>query len=148
MRACLALDGWNWRVGCGVVFAVLRLTISGLLLAAGCRAATGPHYFSDDDGTVDKSGDGGGSSCTAVSLTTTPATPAIMLLIDGSGSMGDGFGNTNKYNAVANALLDSTTGVVTKLQATAAFGAAEYTSAHCPRLYSTSCALNNAAGIA
>jgi len=126
---------------------VIRLTISGLLLAAGCMAATGPHYYGDDDGTVDNAGDGGGSSCTAVALTTTPVTPAIMLLIDGSGSMGDGFGNTNKYNAVANALLDSTTGIVTKHQARAAFGAAVYTSEQCPRLYSSSCTLNNAGGV-
>src|SRR3569832_2459937 len=148
MRACLALDGWNWRVRCGVVFAVIRLTISGLLLAAGCMAATGPHYYSDDDGTVDNSGDGGGSSCTAVALTTTPVTPAIMLLIDGSGSMGDGFGNTNKYNAVANALLDSTTGVVFMLKKKNKNNTTKNTNKQNPRLYSTSCTLNNAAGIA
>lgn len=125
---------------------MIRLTFSGLLLVAGCMAATGPHYYGDDDGMVDNGADGG-RSCTAVALTTTPVTPAILLLIDGSGSMGDGFGNTNKYNAVANALLDSTTGVVAKLQAKAAFGAVVYTSEQCPRLYSSSCTLNNAAGV-
>ena len=109
-------------------------------------AATGPHYYGDDDGPINNGVDGG-SGCTAAALTVTPVTPAIQLMIDGSGSMGDNFGNTIKYDAVANALLDSTNGVVTKLQGRAAFGAVVYTSEQCPKLYSSAPTLNNAAGV-
>jgi len=147
MRACVARWLWNWRTPCCVAYAVIRLTISGLLFAAGCMAATGPHYYGDDDDTIGNGVDGGGSNCTAIALTATPVTPAVQLLIDGSGSMGDGFGNTNKYNAVANALVDSTNGIVTKLQSKAAFGAAVYTSEQCPKLYASACTLNNVAGV-
>jgi len=110
-------------------------------------AATGPHYYGDDDGPIGNTGDGGGSSCTAAALTVTAITPAIQLMIDGSGSMGDNFGNTIKYNAVASALVDSTNGLVTKLQAKAAFGAVIYTSEQCPKLYSSPCTLDNVAGV-
>jgi hypothetical protein len=126
---------------------VIRLTFSGLLLVAGCTVATGPHYYGDDDGPIGNGVDGGGSNCTAVALAVTPVTPAIQLMIDGSGSMGETIGGTVKYNAVANALVDSTNGLVTKLQARAAFGAAVYTSEQCPKLYASACTLNNAAGI-
>jgi hypothetical protein len=126
---------------------VSRLTFSGLLLVAGCMAASGPHYYGDDDGPIDNTADGGATNCTALALTVTPVTPAIQLMIDGSGSMGEGFANTIKYDAVANALLDGTNGVVTKLQGKAAFGAVVYTSEQCPQLYSSACTLNNAAGV-
>jgi hypothetical protein len=126
---------------------VIRLTFSGFLLVTGCMVATGPHYYSDDDGTIDNGADGGGSNCMAVALTVTPVTPAIQLMVDGSGSMGETIGGTVKYNAVANALVDSTNGLVTKLQGKAAFGAAVYTSEQCPKLYPSACALNNAAGV-
>jgi hypothetical protein len=126
---------------------VIRLTFSGVLLAAGCTVATGPHYYGDDDGTIGNGVDGGGSSCMPVALAVTPVTPAIQLMIDGSGSMGETIGGTVKYDAVANALVDATTGLVTKLQGKAAFGAAVYTSEQCPKLYASACTLNNAAGI-
>ena len=108
--------------------------------------ATGPHYYGDDDGPVGNGFDGG-SDCTAVALAVTPVTPAIQLMVDGSGSMGETINGTVKYNAVANALLDATNGLVTKLQSKAAFGAAVYTSEQCPKLYASACTLNNAAGV-
>lgn len=68
---------------------------------------------------------GGGQECPAVAFTAKSITPSIQLVIDRSGSMGRGFGNTSRWNALKDALVSST-GVVTTLQAKAYFGATIY----------------------
>ena len=84
------------------------------------------------------------ASCPAVNFTAKAVTPSIQLLIDRSGSMADPIGNTSRYNAIKNSLVDSTNGVITKLQQKAYFGASLYsTDSPCPRLYSVPRALNN-----
>lgn len=89
------------------------------------------------------------ASCPAVNFTAKAVTPSIQLLIDRSGSMGDPIGNTSRYNAIRNALVDSTNGVITKLQAKAYFGASLYsTDSPCPKLYSVGRAMNNRDAIA
>jgi len=82
--------------------------------------------------------------CPSVSFTVTPVVPSISLLIDRSGSMDDSIGNTTRYKAVRNALIDGTTGVVTNLQSKAYFGASLYsTDSPCPKLYSVPRARDN-----
>ncbi len=89
------------------------------------------------------------ANCPAVNFTAKAVTPSIQLLIDRSGSMADPIGNTNRYNAVKNALVDATSGVVTKLQGKAFFGASLYSTDNpCPKLYSVGRAMNNRDAIA
>ena len=89
------------------------------------------------------------ASCPAVNFTAKAVTPSIQLLIDRSGSMADSIGNTSRYNAIRSALVDSTNGVITKLQSKAFFGASLYsTDSPCPKLYSVGRAINNRDNIA
>jgi hypothetical protein len=50
-----------------------------------------------------------------------------MLLIDQSGSMTNAFGGTTRWNAVRNALVDRSTGVLRALEGDLRFGLAMYT---------------------
>ncbi len=106
------------------------------------------------DGSCVDDGQGGGggnlpdANCPAVHFTATATIPSISLLIDRSGSMDDPIGNTSRYRAVRDALVDNTSGVVTNLEAKAYFGASLYsTDAPCPKLYSVPRALNNKSAI-
>ncbi len=96
-------------------------------------------------------GDDAGMDCPRVAFMAKPVTPSILLVIDRSGSMREGFGNPSveKWSAVRNALVDPATGVVTQLESKAYFGAMIYDTADatCPRLGNTPRALNNAATI-
>jgi hypothetical protein len=84
------------------------------------------------------------ADCPAVNFTPMPVTPSIHLLIDRSGSMGGDIGGVTRYNALRNALTNTTNGVVTSLQGKAYFGASLYSDdAPCPRLYTTPRVLNN-----
>lgn len=99
----------------------------------------------------DQTNDPGGpdASCPAVNFTAKAVTPSIQLLIDRSGSMAESIGNTSRYAAIRNSLVDSTNGVITKLQSKAYFGASLYsTDSPCPRLYSVGRAVNNRDNIA
>jgi hypothetical protein len=89
------------------------------------------------DGECVPTGGGPDANCPAVNFTATPTIPSISLLIDRSGSMDDSIGNKSRYQAVRDALVDPTTGVVTTLESKAYFGASLYsTDAPCPKLYS------------
>ena len=89
------------------------------------------------------------ASCPAVNFTAKAVTPSIQLLIDRSGSMDENIGNISRYDAVENALVNATTGVVTKLQGKAYFGASLYsTDAPCPKLYNVGRSINNRDAIA
>jgi hypothetical protein len=113
----------------------------------------GTGYVCTTDGSCVPDGSGSGSSgpdanCPAVHFTASPTVPSISLLIDRSGSMDDAIGNTTRYQAVRDALVDNTTGVVTALETKAYFGASLYsTDDPCPKLYSVPRALNNKSAI-
>jgi hypothetical protein len=116
------------------------------LLLAAC-SDSGITTYADNDPAIPNGGSGGGS-CSAVAFTPTPVTPAIQLMVDGSGTMGETIGGTAKYTAVKNSLVAGTTGLLNTLQTKAMFGASVYTSENtCPKLYASACVLDNIAGV-
>lgn len=88
-----------------------------------------------------------------------PVIPTVHLLLDQSGSMTARYGNTDRWNAMRDALIDPTTGVVAALESKVVFGATMYSSrsqnvggtqvgiAPCPSLTTASRALNNFSAI-
>ena len=117
-----------------------------MTLAAVACAPTVGEDFSDEGG-----GSGGGNvdngnnpgpdagTCASVDFTATQVIPSVQLLIDRSGSMGQGFAGSNmsRYQAMREALV-GTTGVVPQLQSKARFGASLYSDdSPCPKLYNT-----------
>lgn len=124
---------------------------------AQCRVATddcGPGYTCTGDGyclPVDPAGPD--ASCPAVKFQAMQTTPAIHLLVDRSTSMLDPIdaaGTITKYDAVRDALVDPSAGIVTSLQDQAYFGASLYTylDTPCPELRSVGRAKQNRAAIA
>jgi hypothetical protein len=101
----------------------------------------------------DSDGDGDPDECPSVVANLDPVIPTVVLLIDGSGSMLETFGTTDRWNAVKSALTNPTTGVINQLQDRIPFGASIYNSlggnsgGTCPILSSDAPALNNAADI-
>lgn len=93
----------------------------------------------------------GGGDCPRVAFTAKPTTPSILLLIDRSGSMGNNFpGGGTRWSTVRNALVNTTDGIVTRLESKAYFGSMIFESPsenNCPRLVTRPRALNNAASI-
>lgn len=130
-----------------------RLAFAAVFLVASLTACT-PSQIGDDPPGPDAADPGPGDpgdppNCPAVNFSATAVVPSIQLLIDRSGSMNDAIGNKSRYAAVRDALVDSSTGVVTNLEGRAYFGASLYsTDAPCPKLYTVPRAMNNRAGIA
>jgi len=117
---------------------VSRLTLLGLLLVGACHAATGPQTYGDDDGPIGNGADGGGSNCSAP--TVTAVAPYILLWVDGSGTMFD----SGRFGAIRTVLTDGTNGVVMKAQTQAKFGLSTWSSNNaCPSFYKVDCALSN-----
>jgi hypothetical protein len=91
--------------------------------------------------------------CGEVSVTVTPTTPTLVLLVDQSGSMTDDFGPTDRWQALYDTLMDPMDGVVINLEGTIRFGLTLYTSENgndgptCPMLQSVPPSLNNYAAI-
>ena len=95
-------------------------------------------------------GSGSGSDCPRVAFTAKAVTPSIQLVIDKSGSMINNnlAPNLTRWAAIRNALVDTTTGIVTQLESKAYFGATIYdTRGACPNLVTRPRALNNATSI-
>jgi len=69
---------------------------------------------------------GGGESCADAMVHTSTATPSIVFVIDGSGSMCETFGGATRWTALRTALLDPTNGLINRLQARVEFGMALY----------------------
>jgi hypothetical protein len=84
------------------------------------------------------------ADCPNVTLNGTRTTPTVQLLLDQSGSMTAAFGNTNRYDAMTDALVGPS-GVVTTTQGSVIFGAALYTgtAATCPQTTTVARSLNN-----
>lgn len=86
-------------------------------------------------------------SCASVRVTASRVIPTVQLVIDGSGSMEDGFGGTSRWSAVHDALL-SDTGIVQRLEGVVQFGMSIYQTGgqgmnSCPALTGPMPALNN-----
>jgi hypothetical protein len=94
-----------------------------------------------------------GGDCARVQVDLKDVTPTVELLIDRSGSMNQGYGDTTRWNAVYSTLMDPTTGLVGRLDGQVRFGIALYTSQNgnqsgtCPIIESVAPALGNAASI-
>lgn len=117
-----------------------RLTLLGLLLVGACHAATGPQTYGDDDGPIGNGADGGGSNCTAA--TVSPVAPYVLMLVDGSGTMFD----NGRIGRIRTSLTDGTNGVITKTQTLAQFGMSTYTGnggGTCPIVFKADCAPSN-----
>lgn len=105
---------------------------------------TGPRLDIGDDTSV----------CADADVKFEPQIPTVMLLIDQSGSMTTKFGNTNRWQAVYNVLLDADDGLVRELEDKVRFGLALYTSfggfqgGECPVITDVAPALGNYAEIA
>ncbi|MCA9603281.1 MAG: VWA domain-containing protein [Polyangiales bacterium] len=102
------------------------------------------------------------ANCPDVTVNAAPVVPTVIVLVDQSGSMTSNFGGPNRWNAVRNALVDMTTGVVTTLESKVNFGVTLYTwegpngyanmnpkpsAPPCPQLTAVAPALNNLAAI-
>jgi hypothetical protein len=99
-------------------------------------------------------GAGVGGSCPDVVVEYEKQIPTVILLIDQSGSMTEGFGNGNRWNVLRDALLDPGSGVISTLEDEVRFGLALYSSENgfeggvCPRLVEVGIALGNYGAIA
>src|SRR5689334_5859753 len=97
--------------------------------------------------------------CPEVHLTGTRTTPTVELLLDQSGSMTAAYGNTTRWQALRNSLIDPTNGVVSRLAGQVVFGATLYSNKSmdvngtqvgiqpCPTLTNRPRQLNNATAI-
>lgn len=122
---------------------------AGMMDGSALRDAT-----SDDDADVAHNGGDGGSggaggtgTCGAVNVQR--LVPTVQLVIDGSGSMDNAFGNTTRWEALHDALLGED-GVVSTLESSVRFGMSIYqigSSNTCPLLTGPAPALQNAAEI-
>ncbi|HMJ14037.1 MAG TPA: vWA domain-containing protein [Polyangiaceae bacterium] len=93
------------------------------------------------DGSAGISGDGG--VCADIALKVAPTTPTIVLVIDQSDSMDDGFpndGDPARWTVLRNSLMDPTNGVIKRLEAQVRFGmvlygnATPFSAPQCPDL--------------
>jgi von Willebrand factor type A domain len=78
-------------------------------------------------------------------------TPTVVLLIDQSGSMSEGYGDEERWHALYDALMDPSDGVVKELEGDVRFGLTLYTSHDggetCPELTEVEVAIDNFASI-
>jgi hypothetical protein len=137
-------------------FCNAQCTVGGDECGSG-RTCTADGHCVEQDGDANLGPD---ADCPDVNFTATPTTPTVELILDQSGSMTEAYGSTDRWNALRNALIDPTTGVVANLESQVVFGATLYsgTSADdgtglqvgippCPGLTSRPRALNNFAAI-
>lgn len=138
---------------------ILRVGLVFLLAVFG--ACSENNSGNGDGGSGDgTSGSGDGTSvdapvCGYVGVELGETTPTVILLIDGSSTMPDRFGDTTRWNAMYQTLMSSAaapnTGVVKRMEGSVRFGLTIYTSyeggASCPLLVDVAPALNNHAAI-
>ena len=89
---------------------------------------------------------GAGGACADITINFAPVIPSVMLLIDQSGSMDEGFGDEGtRWEVLYETLMDPVDGVVTQLQGQVRFGLALYTSNgnECPGSLGVPIALDN-----
>ena len=103
---------------------------------------------------------GEGQGCATADVRAARVTPTIWLVVDGSGSMSEPFGTSDRWTSLREALMEPTTGVVPTLQAAVIWGLVEYdgpidigaffgmpTAGACPRLVVVEPTLNNFAAM-
>lgn len=91
----------------------------------------GTDYSCTPDGRCVQGPNGGGGdvdACPSAHVTAKAVTPTVELLLDQSGSMDANYGNSTRWLAMQNALLDANNGVVKQLQGKVAFGATLFSS--------------------
>ncbi len=94
-----------------------------------------------------------GDACVAFNVGFEKQIPTVVLLIDQSGSMREDFGGKPRWDAVRDALMDTSTGLVRQLQDDIRFGLALYTSQNgneggeCPMLTEVAIQLGNYSAI-
>jgi hypothetical protein len=91
----------------------------------------------DDEGEGDAGDDGklhGHSfepetgECAEVRLSTDPVVPTVLMLVDQSGSMHEGFGDQSRWDAVYDTLMNADSGIVKQLEDRVSIGLSLYTS--------------------
>lgn len=99
----------------------------------------------DPDDPGDPGGGGGDEDCPSVQVELTDTVPTVMLLVDRSGTMDDGFAGTSRWWAVYDTLFDENVGVVKRLEQEVRFGMALYTADNgiCPILEQLPPAMGN-----
>ncbi len=126
---------------------------TGVVSIGGSASSTGHDMLFDFGGDPEEGGSETGS-CADADVKFEPQTPTVLLLIDQSGSMTTKFGDTDRWQAVYDALLDPQDGLVPDLEDDIRFGMALYTSfdgnegGECPVITATAPALNNYMAIA
>jgi hypothetical protein len=127
-----------------------RLVYAALTLSLACGPAAVPSSPDGGDNIIPDYPDGApwidvdAMVCATVKVNVTQATPTLALAIDQSQSMTTTFSTTTRWKAVYTALMDSTNGVVKKLQGTIRFGLDMWTdSTSCPQIAKVSPAVNN-----
>ena len=99
-----------------------------------------------DTDSVGGSGGGGnfGDGCAPIDVPFGEVTPSVLLLVDRSGSMDEGFGGGTRWEVLYDALMNQNDGVVWTLQAGVRFGLSLYTGGDpCPDLIEVPIALDN-----
>jgi hypothetical protein len=91
--------------------------------------------------------DGGNRDCPGVEVALTDVIPTVLLLVDRSGTMNRNFGNTSRWGAVFDTLMDEEDGLVRRLDREIRFGISLYTGSDdasvCPILEGIPPALGN-----
>lgn len=93
------------------------------------------------------SGNGGqGGTCADITIAFEPIIPSVMLLIDQSGSMDEGFdGGDSRWEVLYDTLMDPAEGIVGELESKVRFGLSLYTGTdnQCPEILGVPMALDN-----
>ena len=118
-----------------ILGACAALHCGGQPSAPGSREATRSDGSSVVAGASASSGAAGGSSSanptqptitrsdsTPVSVDSSCANPTVLFVVDGSGSMSEGFGGPTRWEALRTALLDPMNGFISRFQDKASFG--------------------------
>jgi hypothetical protein len=143
----------------GSSLGALALALALLALGAcgssrgGLNGDGGPNGGGNGDGGGPGNGGNGpdGSVCASVTANLNRVTPTMALLVDQSGSMTTAFGNTDRWNAVRDTLMNNPNGVVFPLQHEIRFGLDLYSSRNgfpndagvCPIITKVAPALDN-----
>lgn len=127
--------------------ALLLLALLGPTTACSSTIGGDPGEAGPDGGGGGLGGGADSGTCAEVRVELTPTTPTVQLLVDRSGSMNQGFGNTDRWGAVYRTLMDDTTGIVARLQGEVRFGLTTYTAQNdvqpCPNLTNVAPTLTN-----
>lgn len=131
--------------------ALLLLALLGPTTACSSTIGGDPGEAGPDGGTGGLGGDPDSGTCAQARVELTPTTPTVQLLVDRSGSMTRGFGNTNRWAAVYRTLMDDADGIVSRLEGEVRFGLTTYTAQNdvqpCPNLTNVEPALINRSAI-